>query len=260
MNEKTGTSIEHREAGMTLVEMVISIAIGSVLALGGYQMMIRSQKYLAYKKIDQVTQTEVEQLLAIIKKDWDYRIRNAPPSVPIIPPSGQQMLNATGGSCGPGQGIFCPKLRLWLRRVVDGVSVMNRVTIENICQTPGTKDMVAFVSGLDYASNMNRNCHTCPRGQVPAVRITGVNHATGATLLASENRIFPFNASSQNLDKMSRDNVLGIQACFTQVSADAPIAVDLRAVIRDQSSTKLRLVKKNQVYPFENFAGIRLEQ
>jgi hypothetical protein len=36
--------------------------------------------------------------------------------------------------------------------------------------------------------------------------------------------------------------------------------VDLRAVIRDQSSTKLRLVKKNQVFPFENFAGIRLEQ
>jgi prepilin-type N-terminal cleavage/methylation domain-containing protein len=254
------TRLKASEAGMTLVEMVISIAIGSVLAYGGYQMLVRSQKYLAYKKIDQVTQTEVEQLSSIIKKDWDYRIREAIPGNPPVLKSGMEMLNAAGTTCGPGANNVCPKLRLWIRRTINGTTVIDRVMIENICQTPGTKDMVAFVSGLDYAGNMNTNCHRCPKGQVPAVKITGVNNVTGATLLAAENRIFPFNVSTNNLAKMSRDNVLGMQACFTQVSADSPISVDVRAVIRDQSSTKLRLVKKNQVYPFENFAGIRLEQ
>jgi prepilin-type N-terminal cleavage/methylation domain-containing protein len=254
------TKHKNSEAGMTLVEMMISIAIGSVLAYGGYQMLVRSQKYLAYKKIDQVTQTEVEQLLSIIKKDWDYRIREAIPSVPPVLPSGMEMLNAAGATCGPGGTTLCPKLRLWIRRNINGASVIDRILIENICQTPGTKDMVAFVSGLDYATHMNGNCHSCPKGQVPAVKISGVNNTTGVTLLAAENRIFPFNASTSNLTKMSRDNVLGMQACFTQVAADSPLTVDIRAVIRDQSSTKLRLVKKNQVYPFENFAGIRLEQ
>ncbi|HET9238318.1 MAG TPA: prepilin-type N-terminal cleavage/methylation domain-containing protein [Oligoflexus sp.] len=250
------TKLKDSEAGMTLVEMVISIAIGSVLAFGGYQMLVRSQKYLAYKKIDQVTQTEVEQLLSIIKKDWDYRMRESQPS---IPGSGQEMLNAAGASCGPG-GTICPKLRLWIRRMVNGVSVIDKVTIENICQTPGTKEMVSFVSGLDYAGSFNASCHRCPRGQVPAVRITGVNNATGIALLAAENRIFPQNVANENLTKMNRDNVLGMQACFSQAAADAAMTVDVRAVIRDQSSTSLRLVKKNQVYPFENFAGIRLEQ
>jgi prepilin-type N-terminal cleavage/methylation domain-containing protein len=254
------STIKNRESGMTLVEMVISVAIGSVLAMGGYQMMIRSQKYLAYKKIDQLTQTEVEQLLAVIKKDWDYRIRDSVPSNPPVPPSGQDLLNTAGAACTSAGSTGCSKLRIWMRRTISGASVINRVLIENICQTPKNKDTVAFISGLDYATNMNKVCHTCPKGQVPAVKITGVNNSTGATLLASENRIFPYNASDSNLGSMSRDNVLGMQACFTQVAADAPLTVDIRAVIRDQSSTKLRLVKKNQVYPFENFAGIRLEQ
>lgn len=253
------TKHKNSEAGMTLVEMMISIAVGSVLAYGGYQMLVRSQKYLAYKKIDQVTQTEVEQLLSIIKKDWDYRIREAIPGNPPVLKAGMEMLNASGTNCAPGTNV-CPKLRVWIRRTINGASVINRVLVENICQTPGTKDMVAFVSGLDYAGSMNNACHSCPRGQVPAVKISGVNNVTGATLLAAENRIFPFNASNSNLNKMSRDNVLGMQACFTQVAADSPLSVDVRAVVRDQSSTKLRRVNKNQVYPFENFAGIRLEQ
>jgi hypothetical protein len=51
-----------------------------------------------------------------------------------------------------------------------------------------------------------------------------------------------------------------MQACFYQVDADAPLSVDVRAVVLDQASSGLKLVKKTQVYPFENFASIRLEQ
>ncbi len=81
---------------------------------------------------------------------------------------------------------------------------------------------------------------------------------TKQVALAAENRIFPQNAADK--DKINTDIVVGMQACFTQAQNSGPISVDVRAMHRDQSGTQLKLVQKTQVYPFENFASIRLEQ
>lgn len=243
-----------KEAGITLVELTISLAIVSLIAVGGYQMMVRSQKFLAMKKTDQSIQTEISQLLSIIKKDWDYRVRVEEPDIPA---SGQVLLTATNTDCAFSLNP-CPKLKMWIKRTINNTVINDVVRVENICRRSTNPAIVALVEGLNYAGKFNTACSTCPKGEIPAVKIEGLNMATGAVVLQSENRIFPQNLVS--LDKVNPKGVIGMQACFFQAAADAPLSVEVRAVVLDQASTGLKLVKKTQVYPFENFASIRLEQ
>ncbi len=238
---------------MTLVELTISLAIVSVIAAGGYAMLVRTQKYAAQKRIALGTQNEIDQLLGIIKKDWDYRTKG---DDIVFPESGHSRLNAASTPCG--LNVPCPKLKLWLKRTIDGVNIINEVLIENFCQRPSSTAVRKQISLLNPVAKLDTACHTCPAGDIPAVSIKGVNMATKQVALAAENRIFPQNAADK--DKVNTDIVVGMQACFTQAQNKGPISVDVRAMHRDQSGTQLKLVQKTQVYPFENFASIRLEQ
>jgi prepilin-type N-terminal cleavage/methylation domain-containing protein len=245
------------ESGLTLVELTISLAIVTLIAAAGYAMLVRTQKYAAQKRVSVSTQTELDQLLGIIKKNWEYRTNEVTPG---IPPSGHSMLTTANTSCGPGTTTFCPKLRLWMRRNISGTSIMDVVTIENICVRPTDKSIRTLVTTLNPLGQINANmtCSTCPKGDIPAVKIQGLDMKTGAIVLPSENRLFPQNAA--NADAINTNGILGMQACFTQALNQSPISVYLRALYLDQSEKSLKLIQKTQVYPFENFARIRLEQ
>jgi prepilin-type N-terminal cleavage/methylation domain-containing protein len=239
------------EAGLTLIETMIGIVITGIVSLGGYQMMTRSQKYLAYKQVDQVGKTEVTELISIVKKDWEYRQRLANAVPGGIPPiSGFSLLTAANVPCTSN----CPKLRLWINRKINSANVMDVVTIENVCQLPADQAVSTLIGTLNY----NTSCGTCPRGQIPAVKIEGIDDTTKKVLLAAENRLFPQNAA--DLKKINPNGILGMQACFSQGGGTAPLSIDVRSFSRDQSSKSLRMVHKTQVYPFANFASITLEQ
>jgi len=248
------TDEKWQESGVTLVEMMVGIVITSLITMGGYQMMTRSQKYLAYKQVDQLGKNEVSELISIAKKDWDYRIRQS--TIPGVPTHGFSLLNASNAACTSLQD--CPKLRLWIKRKISGTDVIDVVTIENVCRRPTDSKVSTILASLNYTSNLNTNCGTCPKGQIPAVKIEGLNMANNKIVLAAENRLFPHNASQ--LDKVNPDGIIGIQACFSQLAPQSPLSIDIRSLYRDQSSLSLRLVQKTQVFPFENFARIRLEQ
>lgn len=237
-----------QQAGLTLIETMIGLVIASFVAIGGYQMMTRSQKYLAYKHLDQSSKTEISELTSIVKKDWDYRIRPAQPGIP-----GFALLSATNSACTND----CPKLRLWLNRRVGANVIVDVVTIENICRRPTDQQVRNIIMNLNFAASMETQCSTCPKGQIPAVKIEGIDMATGTAVLAAENRIFPKNASDP--DKININAPLGMQTCFTQISATDPISIDVRSMFRDQSSSQLQVVQKTQVFPFDNFANIQLE-
>lgn len=238
---------------MTLVELTISLAIVSLIAAGGYEMMVRTQKYAAQKKLTLSTQNEIDQLLGIIKKDWEYRAEGDGVAFPV---TGHSRLTATLLDCG--LNVPCPKLRLWIKRNIDGSTITDQVTVENICQRPKDKVVMKKIALLNPAAKLDAACSTCPAGEMPAVKIEGVDMATKKAVLASENRIFPQNAV--DLEEVNTDSIIGMQACFTQALNKGPISVDVRAMYRDQSGNNLKLVQKTQVYPFENFARIRLEQ
>ncbi|WP_141733791.1 PulJ/GspJ family protein [Oligoflexus tunisiensis] len=243
----------HKESGLTLVEMTISLAITSLIAVGGYKMMVRSQKYLAQKQMDQSSKTEIEQFLTIAKKDWDFRSRG---QIPAVPPSGHALLTATNNDCPVN--TKCPKLRLWIQRKINNAPVNVAVTIENTCRRPTEQRVIDFVSNLSYVVAMEEGCSTCPKGEIPSLRIEGLNMVDNAIVLAAENRIFPQNALQ--LGRVNTNGVLGMQACFSQTAIDSPLSVDVRSMVIDQSSSALKVARKTQVYPFENFANIQLEQ
>jgi prepilin-type N-terminal cleavage/methylation domain-containing protein len=241
------------EAGITLVELMISLAIISMIAGAGYQMLLRSQKSAARKKLILNTQTEIDQLLGVIKKDWEYRSSG---DGIVYPKSGHARL--TGASTACGLDVRCPTLRVWIKRTVNGNSLTDVVTIENICLRPKDKATIKEIAVLNPAAKLDSTCSSCQAGEIPAVKISGLDMASSKAVLAAENRIFPQNA--MNLDKVNTDSVIGMQACFLQKLNNSPISVDIRAMYRDQSERGLKLVQKTQVYPFENFAKIRLEQ
>lgn len=238
---------------MTLVELTISLAIVSLIAAGGYEMIVRTQKYAVQKKIMLGTQNEIDQLLGIIKKDWEYRSSG---DDIVFPKTGHRRLTSASTACG--LNTPCPKLRLWIKRNIAGNTITNQVTVENICQRPTSKLTMKEIALLNPVAKLDTSCSTCPAGDIPAVKIQGVNMATNKEVLAAENRIFPQNAAL--LEKINTDLVIGMQACFTQALNQGPVSVVVRAMHRDQSGTQLKLVQKTQVYPFENFASIRLEQ
>lgn len=248
---------KNSESGITLVELTISLTIITLIVSAAYGMLMRTQKYAAQKRTIVSTQTEVDQLLGIIKKNWDYRTNEVAPG---IPNTGHSMLTQANAACGPGAATFCPKLRLWMRRTVSGSSVMDVVTIENTCVRPESKQVQALVASLNPLGQIDANmtCSTCPKGDIPAVKIQGLDMNTGAVVLPAENRIFPQNI--MDLSKVNVDGVLGMQVCFTQALNQSPISVYVRALYRDQSEQRLKLIQKTQVYPFQNFARIRLEQ
>jgi type II secretory pathway pseudopilin PulG len=238
---------------MTLVELTISLAIASLIAAGGYEMLVRTQKYAAQKKLTLNTQNEIDQLLAVIKKDWDYRTSG---DGIVFPQTGHSRLTAASTACG--LNVPCPKLRVWIKRNINGNPVTDVVTIENVCQRPKDNAVMKAVALLNPTAKLDTTCSTCPKGEIPAVKIQGLDMASNKIVLASENRLFPQNAAI--LDKVKTDGVIGMQVCFTQSLNRGPVAVDVRAMYRDQSGESLKLVQKTQVYPFENFASIRLEQ
>ncbi|HYX37622.1 MAG TPA: prepilin-type N-terminal cleavage/methylation domain-containing protein [Oligoflexus sp.] len=250
------TDFKSNQAGLTLIETMIGLVISGIVAIGGYQMMTRSQKILAAKQLDEVGKTEVNELISVVKKDWDYRFRD-PNNLLGIPGRGFSLLTATDSACTGN----CPKLRLWLYRKINNTTVLDIVTIANTCKRPTDAGVVAKLASLNYSNSINTACSSCPSGEIPAVEITGVNAATGLALLASENRLFPNNVS--DVDKVNPNGILGIQACFSPATmvANPPLAIDVRSLYRDQSLTnKLKVVQKTQIYPFSNFAGIQLEQ
>jgi prepilin-type N-terminal cleavage/methylation domain-containing protein len=241
------------EAGVTLVELIISMAIISLISVAGYQMLLRSQKYSVQKKLVLSTQSEIDQLLSVIKKDWEYRSSG---DGIVFPKSGHKRLLTATTECG--LDVRCPKLRVWIKRTVNGNPITDEVMIENICLRPTDRAVMKEIAALNPAAKLDSTCSSCQAGEIPAVRVSGVDINSRKVVLAAENRIFPQNAT--NLDKVNTDAVIGMQACFLQKLNNSPISVDVRAMYRDQSEKNLKLVQKTQVYPFENFAKIRLEQ
>jgi prepilin-type N-terminal cleavage/methylation domain-containing protein len=239
---------KNRESGLTLVEMTISLAIASLIAAGGYKMMVRSQKYLAQKQVDQTSKTEISQFLTVAKKDWDFRNRTETTS-------GHALLKADDSDCPVGTP--CPKLRLWMKRTISGSTVDVVVTIENTCRRPTEKRVFDFIATLNYTSSM-ATCSVCPKGEIPSLKIEGLNMADNKPVLASENRIFPQN--SIQLDNVNTKGILGMQACFSQSAASSPLSVDVRSLLLDETASALKVTQKVQVYPFQNFANIHLEQ
>lgn len=242
---------------MTLIEIMIASAITGGLAIGAYQMMAKYQKFMAYKNVTQNGQSEINDLGVVLKKDWDYRVRQ---TVGIPANYGYELQKLDGTPC---TAAVCPQIAIRLNRRINAALTVDRVTISNTCVDTTKTPSLVDIHAVDFTPVMDVSCSVCGVGYIPQVTIKGVDNSTNATLLSAENRVFPGN--SKNLKTMLIGNTLGMQACFTQANAD-PLATTIRSFHLDMDlklqgvARKIRKIEKNQFYPFSNFANIQLEQ
>ncbi len=244
-----------KESGITLIEVMIALVISVLISMGSAQMWAKYQKSLNSKKIDKDSKNEATELISLVKRNWDYRLRTATAGVPND--VGYSIHNSAGNPCPIGTD--CPWLKVYLKRTPPGgASYIDEVNIRSICLDPSGTTMSGTLQPLEFGPLMKAGCLSCPKGRLPAILMTGRVLGTNNATLSAENRRLPNNSS--NLNKIVMQGNLGMQICFNQAAAvPAPMSLDVRSFVFDMDNAKLKSLQKTQVLPYENFAGIHLE-
>jgi|GEM_PF-2796509 len=243
----------HLQSGMSLIEMIVAMGISSLLVLAGTQFWTYYQKTSMFLKADHNAKEDQNDLGLLIKKVWDIRQRDGTPG---IPNTGVLLQTKLGGVCTSN----CPVLKIFVKRTLAGAVITDEVSFRNECLNITGTPQAAKISALNFASPtiVNTNCGACLNAQLPIVVVTGKKFGTTENTLSTENKQFP--DSTADLQNLSMLNPLGMQACFSQANAGAPLSLDLRVISRNKQETGLRIFQKTQVLALENFANIKLEQ
>jgi hypothetical protein len=244
---------EKSESGITIVELMISAALGLLVVSGLLTLWSRFEAQLKARDTDAEAKQDTTELLGTIKRSWDYRLQTATAGVPA---SGYSLRTNTNDPCG--FNTPCPRIRLYIKRNLSGTDIVDEITIQNSCIQPTGSPVQSRLASLNFSSQMNTACFTCPAGQLPVVDMTGTILGTATTTLAAVNTRTPKNV--RDMATLRLNGTLGAQVCFQQAAAGAPLSVDIRTMILEPDQTNLRLIQRTQVFPFNNFANVLLEQ
>ncbi|MCX6127926.1 MAG: hypothetical protein NTX25_02540 [Proteobacteria bacterium] len=241
------------EAGISLLELMVAVALGIFVTWGGVTMLRNSDIDLRAKAIDQDAKKESQEFIEYLRKKWAYRLQ-----VPTagVPAQGFAILQSDGTPCP--YNTLCPQMQVYLKRSLAGAEFVEEISIKNSCKAVTDNPAVTSLSGLNFNTYLQTACSRCPRLQLPGIDVSRRKLVFGLAPEFMDQKHYPINSADLKTFKLVA--TLGMQACFSMQAQTAPLLIDMRAIVKSQEQRLLRLVQKTQILPFQNFANILLEQ
>jgi len=214
-------SILKNEAGMTLPEILIGLAITGVVSVFAMNLLVDFNRRAWESETKASANADVEAASALIKKNLPFFVQS------VSDPTGNDPYGSTqpdssnwtcsGSSCTwkcyAGIKTYCEMSLSYSYKDINGTNYSDTLTpIHAECYDPIDSIFGQPAVGLNTKavdSTLGSACLTCPAGKAPQLRVAyyTFDATTGAPTEAT--RVFP-----QSVGMMSRQGVLAMGACF----------------------------------------------